>query len=156
MKLHIFAMGMRLPAWINDGFSDYAKRMPRNFQLRLTELKPEPRTTGKTVSQMLEAEAQRFDAAIPPLCERIALDERGRDLTTRELASWLDKKQENGRDIALMIGGPDGLAQRIKEGAAQQLRLSRMTLPHGLARVLLAEQLYRAISLLQNHPYHRD
>ena len=156
MKLHIVAAGNRMPRWIEDGFAEYAGRMPKNARLSLLEVRPEPRTTGKTVAQMTELEATRIEAAIPADCERIVLDERGRELTTRELADWLEKKMDGGRDLAFLIGGPDGLAARLKSGAATQIRLSSLTLPHGLARVLLAEQLYRAISIMQHHPYHRE
>ena len=145
-----------MPRWIEDGFAEYAGRMPKNARLSLIEVRPEPRTTGKTVAQMAEAEALRIDAATPAGCERIALDERGRDFTTREFAAWLEKKLDDGCDLAFLIGGPDGLAARLKTGATAQIRLSGMTLPHGLARVLLAEQLYRAISIMQHHPYHRE
>lgn len=145
-----------MPRWIEDGFAEYAGRMPRNARLSLREVRPESRSSGKTVAQMTEAEAARIDAAVPADYERIALDERGREFTTRELAVWLEKKLGGGRDLAFLIGGPDGLASRLKSGAATQMRLSGLTLPHGLARVLLAEQLYRAVSILQHHPYHRE
>jgi 23S rRNA (pseudouridine1915-N3)-methyltransferase len=156
MKIHVVAVGNRMPRWIEDGFAEYAGRMPRNARLSLVEVRPESRTGGKTVAQMTDAEAARIDAAVPPDSERIALDERGREFSTRDLAGWLEKKLGGGRDLAFLIGGPDGLSSRIKAGAAMQLRLSAMTLPHGLARVLLAEQLYRAASILQHHPYHRE
>ena len=156
MKIHLIAVGNRMPRWIEDGFAEYAGRMPRNARLSLREVRPEARSSGKTVAQMTEAEAARIDAAVPADCERIALDERGREFTTRELAAWLETKLGGGRDLAFLIGGPDGLAARLKSGAATQMRLSGLTLPHGLARVLLAEQLYRAVSILQHHPYHRE
>lgn len=156
MKIHLVAVGNRMPRWIEEGFAEYAGRMPKNARLSLLEVRPESRTTGKTVAQMTEAEAARIDAAVPDGCERIVLDERGREFTTRELAAWLEKKLDGGRDLAFVIGGPDGLAARLKTGAAAAMRLSSMTLPHGLARVLLAEQLYRAVSIMQHHPYHRE
>ena len=156
MKLHMIAVGTRMPPWVADGFADYAGRMPRMARLSLTEVKAEPRTTGKSTPQLMAAEAVRIEAAVPADAERIALDERGRDFTTEQLARWLETKLGAGRDLAFLIGGPDGLAPSIKSGAALQLRLSSMTLPHGLARVMLAEQLYRAVSILQNHPYHRE
>lgn len=156
MKLVIVAVGNRMPRWIEDGFGEYAGRMPRTSRLSLVEVKPEPRTSGKTVAQMLEAEAERIEDAVPEDSERIVLDERGRDLSTQDMARWLQTRLANGRDLAFVIGGPDGLAPGIKSSAALLLRLSSLTLPHGLARVLLAEQLYRAASILQNHPYHRE
>jgi 23S rRNA (pseudouridine1915-N3)-methyltransferase len=156
MKIAIIAVGNRMPRWIEDGFGEYAGRMPKTSRLSLVEVKPEPRTSGKTVAQMLEAEAERIENAVPEDSERIVLDERGRDFSTQDMARWLEARLSDGRDLAFVIGGPDGLAPSIKSGAALQLRLSSMTLPHGLARVLLAEQLYRAASILQNHPYHRE
>lgn len=156
MKLHIIAVGTRMPAWVAEGFADYAGRMPRMARIALTEIKAEPRTTGKTAAQLMAAEAARIEAAFPGNTERIVLDERGRDFTTEQLARWLEARLGSGRDLAFLIGGPDGLCPSIKSAAQLQMRLSSLTLPHGLARVLLAEQLYRAISLLQNHPYHRE
>lgn len=145
-----------MPAWVDEGFADYAGRMPRMTRMSLNEVKAEPRTTGKTVEQMLQAEAQRIEAALPEDAERIVLDERGRDFSTVQLARWLQERLGAGRDLAFVIGGPDGLAAGLKQGASLLLRLSSLTLPHGLARVLLAEQLYRSVSLLNNHPYHRE
>lgn len=156
MKLIVAAVGTRLPDWMNAGFAEYAKRMPRELPLELVEIKPEPRTTGKTVAAMMAAEAKRIEAALPPRCRRIALDERGETLDTQALAQRLGQWQEAGDDIAFMIGGPDGLDPALKQGAHEKLRLSALTLPHGLARLVLAEALYRAHSLRCGHPYHRD
>lgn len=156
MKIHIVAVGNRMPHWIEDGYAEYAGRMPKTARLTLVEVRPESRTSGKTVEQMLELEARRIEAALPADCERVALDERGREFSTRELATWLERQIESSADVAFLIGGPDGLAGRMKASARTQMRLSTMTLPHGLVRVLLAEQLYRAASILQNHPYHRE
>lgn len=156
MKLIVAAVGTRLPDWMNAGFAEYAKRMPRELSLELVEIKPEPRTTGKTVEAMMAAEAKRIEAALPPRCRRIALDERGEALDTQALAKRLGQWQEGGDDIAFLIGGPDGLDPVLKQGAQEKLRLSALTLPHGLARVVLAEAIYRAHSLRCGHPYHRD
>ena len=156
MKLHVVAVGTRMSSWVADGFADYAGRMPRIARLSLIEVKAEPRNTGKSTPQLQLAEAARIESAVPESAERIVLDERGRDFTTEQLARWLEAKLGAGRDLAFLIGGPDGLSASVKSSAALQLRLSSMTLPHGLARVLLAEQLYRAASILQNHPYHRE
>lgn len=150
------AVGTRLPDWMNAGFAEYAKRMPRELPVELVEIKPEPRTTGKTVEAMMAAEAKRIEAALPPRCRRIALDERGAAPDTRALAARLDQWQTEGTDVAFLIGGPDGLDPALKQGAQESLRLSSLTLPHGLARVVLAEALYRAQSLRAGHPYHRD
>ena len=156
MKLWLVAVGHKMPDWITTGFNEYAKRMPREARIELLEIKPEPRTTGKNVAQIMEAEAQRILAALPTNCLRIALDERGAHLATRQLAQQMQDWLRGGRDVAFIIGGADGLHESVKNSAQQLLALSAMTLPHGLARVLLAEQLYRAHSLLHNHPYHRE
>ena len=156
MKLQVVAVGTRLPGWADAAFSEFARRMPRELPLELKEIKAEPRSGGKTVEALLAAEAGRIRAALPERCRLVALDERGADLTTRELAARLRQWMEAGDDIGLLIGGPDGLAPDLKSAAAESLRLSSLTLPHALARVVLAEALYRAASLLKNHPYHRE
>ncbi len=156
VKLIIVAVGTRLPDWMNAGFAEYAKRMPRELPMELVEIKPEPRTTGKPVDAMMAAEAKRIEAALPPRCRRIVLDERGEAPDTQALARRLSVWQGEGDDIAFLIGGPDGLDPTLKQGAHERLRLSSLTLPHGLARVVLAEALYRAYSLQIGHPYHRD
>jgi 23S rRNA (pseudouridine1915-N3)-methyltransferase len=156
MKLCVVAVGHKMPGWVDTAFADYAKRLPRNFAFELVEVKPEARTSGKTVPQLLAAEALRLDAAIPAGAVRVVCDEHGADLTTVKLAEKLRQWQDSATDVALVIGGPDGLAPSIKDSARLTIRLSSMTLPHALARVLLAEQVYRAWSILQNHPYHRE
>lgn len=156
MKLWLVTVGHKMPDWITTGFNEYAKRMPREARIELAEIKPEPRTTGKNVAQIMEAEAQRILAALPQDALRIALDERGTHLTTRQMAQQMQDWLRGGRDVAFIIGGADGLHESVKGSAQQLLALSAMTLPHGLVRILLAEQLYRAHSLLHNHPYHRE
>ena len=155
MKLLVVAVGARMPGWIDEAFDEYAKRMPRGLKTELIEIRPEPRSSGRTPQQLMQAEAARIERALPRGAYRVALDERGREMTTGELARWLDARRRDGSDLAFLIGGADGLAEETKRGAQATLRLSAMTLPHGLARVLLAEQLYRAASILENHPYHR-
>ena len=154
MKLLVVAVGARMPGWVDEAFEEYAKRMPRSLKIELIEIRPEPRAGGKQAERLMQAEAARIERAVPRAALRVALDERGREMTTPELARWLAARSLDGRDIAFLIGGADGLAPEAKRGA-ETLRLSAMTLPHGLARVLLAEQLYRAASILENHPYHR-
>ncbi len=144
-----------MPAWVDAAFEDYARRMPRKARIELIEVRPERRGATRTATQCMAAEAARIEAAIPSGCRRIVLDERGRDLDTRQLAEAVGRWLGEGCDQAFIIGGADGLAPELKAGAALQLRLSSLTLPHSLARVLLAEQLYRALSILDNHPYHR-
>jgi 23S rRNA (pseudouridine1915-N3)-methyltransferase len=155
MRLVIAAVGQRQPAWVRSVFDDYAKRMPPDCRIELIEVKAEPRDSGKTAPQMMGAEAQRLRAACPKGALVIALDEQGRRQSTAQLADRLQSWRESGRDVALLIGGPDGLDAGLKAGADDSLRLSDLTLPHALARVLLAEALYRAWSLGAGHPYHR-
>lgn len=156
MKLLILAVGNKMPTWINEGCNEYTRRMPREAKIELIELKPEPRTSGKTPMQLMQAEAQRILAALPPAAHVIALDEHGAQPTTSQLAAQMRDWMQQGRDVAFIIGGADGLHPSVKARAAELLALSACTLPHGLVRVLLAEQLYRAHSLLHNHPYHRE
>ena len=154
MRLLVVAVGARMPGWIDEAFGEYARRMPRSLRIELIEIRPEPRASGKSAEQLMQAEAVRIERAVPRGAVRVALDERGSEMTTTELARWLDARRRDGSDLAFLIGGADGLAPEAKRGA-ETLRLSALTLPHGLARVLLAEQLYRAASILENHPYHR-
>ncbi len=156
MKLIVAAVSARPPDWVVAGWTEYAKRMPRELPLELVEIRPEPRSSGKTAPAMMALEAARIDAQLPARCRRIALDERGDAPTTRQLAERLAKWMEDGADVAFIIGGPDGLDPRIKDTAAETMRLSSLTLPHALVRVILAEALYRAVSVTKGHPYHRD
>lgn len=156
MKLLIVAVGHKMPNWIAAGCQEYTKRMPREASIQIIEIKPEPRSGGKTRDQLTAAEAGRIEAALPNGCRIIALDERGDDLTTVKLSQQLDKWLGDGRDVALLIGGADGLAASLKDRADGMIRLSSLTLPHAVARLLLCEQLYRAWSLLKGHPYHRE
>lgn len=156
MKLIILAVGNKMPNWVTTAFNEYAKRMPREAKIELQEIKPEPRTTGKTVPQIMAAEAQRILATLPEHCLSIVLDEHGVQSTTGELAEQMQKWMLTGRDVAFVIGGADGLHETIKQHTKQLMALSALTLPHAMVRVLLAEQLYRAHSMMHNHPYHRD
>lgn len=145
-----------MPGWVQTAWDDYAKRLPPDCALELREIKPEPRSSGKTPVQMMALEARRIDSAIGPQPLRIALDERGRDLTTRALSDQLTQWRDEGRDVALIVGGPDGLDPTLKASCSGSIRLSSLTLPHPMVRVVLAEQLYRAWAILTHHPYHRD
>ena len=156
MKLIVAAVSQRPPDWVVAGWTEYAKRMPRELPLELIEIKPESRSSGKTAEAMMALEASRIEAQLPKGCRRIALDERGEAPTTRQLAERLAKWLAGGDDLAFIIGGPDGLDARIKNTAQETMRLSSLTLPHALVRVILAEALYRAASVLRGHPYHRD
>jgi 23S rRNA (pseudouridine1915-N3)-methyltransferase len=144
-----------MPAWVDAGFAEYAQRMPRTAAIELLAVKAEPRTSGKPVAALMAAEAERLRAALPEQCRRIVLDERGADITTDQLAKRMAAWAQEGSDVAFIIGGPDGLDPAFRKTAHETLRLSSLTLPHGMVRVILAEALYRADSLLRGHPYHR-
>lgn len=160
MKLHVVAVGHRMPEWISAGFGEYARRMPREARLTLSEIKPEGRGSGapgaQAVERMLQAEHKRIVAAIPAGCYKVVLDERGKGLSTRQLAEHIARWRDGGRDVAFIIGGADGTADALRQQADMLWSLSLLTLPHALVRVVLAEQLYRAVSILKNHPYHRE
>lgn len=156
MKLSVLAVGHRMPAWVTAGFEEYARRMPREMPLQLKELKPAQRSSAGDTARWLQTEAERINAAAPAGILRIVLDEHGRSFPTRVLAEHLERWRGDGRDVAFIIGGADGLAPELKTGAGLLWSLSPLTLPHGLVRVVLAEQLYRAASLLAGHPYHRE
>ena len=156
MKLLVVAVGQRQPAWAQAAWADFAKRFPPEMRLELKALKADPRSGGKTPSQCMAAEAQRIEAACPKGARRVVLDENGTRLTTAQLAARLRAWRGEGRDVALLVGGPDGLDAALKSTADETLRLSDLTLPHAFVRVLLAEALYRAWTLDQGHPYHRE
>ncbi len=155
MKLLLVAVGQRQPAWADEAYQDYAKRFPPDLRLELKAVKAEPRS-GKTAEQLMAAEAARIEAALPKGVRRVVLDEHGSRLTTVQLAQRLTAWTNDGRDAALIVGGPDGLAAPLKASADETLRLSDLTLPHAFVRVLLAEALYRAWTVTINHPYHRE
>jgi len=156
MKLTVVAVGQRLPAWAQTAWDDYVKRFPPELRVELKAIKTESRSGGKTTEQVINAERARIEAAIAKGAHMVALDERGSRLTTPALAAALARWQGQGGDVALLIGGPDGLAPALREAAHERIRLSDLTLPHALARVLLVEQLYRAWSINAGHPYHRE
>lgn len=155
MKLIVIAVGNKMPDWVTTAWKDYVKRMPADCTIELREIKPEPRTSGKTPQQMMEAEGRRIQAALAADSLVIALDEHGRDLTTMDLSRQLEGWRGNSQDVTFLIGGPDGLDADLKKRCASLIRLSSLTLPHPMARIVLAEQLYRAWAILSNHPYHR-
>lgn len=156
MRLLLLAVGQRPPAWAESAFADFAKRFPPELRLEPKALKAEPRSGGKTAAQMMAAEGQRIEASLPKGVRRVVLDEHGARLTTLQLAERLRFWQGDGRDVALLVGGPDGLDAALKTTADETLRLSDLTLPHAFVRVLLAEALYRAWSVNAGHPYHRE
>ena len=155
MKLRLIAVGTRMPAWVREGFDEYATRMPRECRLELTEIPIAERGKNADIARLKQAEGEKMRKAIPRDVQVIAFDERGEQLSSPQWASALGKWLQDGRDVALLIGGPDGFSPEVLERADRRWSLSKLTLPHALARVLVAEQLYRAWSLLHNHPYHR-
>lgn len=152
----VIAVGHRMPPWVQAGFDEYARRLPREARIELIEVRPVRRSATVSVERAMTQEESRIDAAAPAGCQRVVLDERGVEVTSvglaRQVESWLGA----GRDVALVVGGADGFTDRFRRTADLTLALSRLTLPHGLVRVLLAEQLYRAISIMHNLPYHRE
>jgi 23S rRNA (pseudouridine1915-N3)-methyltransferase len=155
MRLVIVAVGQRVPDWAQTAWDDYAKRFPFELKVELKAVKTEPRGS-KTLDALYAAERTRIEAALPKGCRIVALDERGTTLTTVALAAKLQHWQLESDDVALVIGGPDGLDPAFKQAAHERIRLSDLTLPHAMVRVLLIEQLYRAWSINANHPYHRE
>jgi 23S rRNA (pseudouridine1915-N3)-methyltransferase len=155
MRIHIIAAGTRMPAWICEGFDDYSKRLPSECRLLLKEI---PLSTGRgsgDYKKAIQEEGRKILVAIPDGANAVALDVHGRAFSTEALAKQLNQWLQDERDLALLIGGPDGLAEECLESATSSWSLSPLTLPHGLVRVVVAEQLYRAWSILKNHPYHR-
>ena len=159
MKLVLVAVGQRQPAWAEAAFDEFAKRFPGECRLELKAVKAEPRSSGKKAGALMAAEAERIEAVLQKFAKgarRVMLDERGERRSTAQLAERLRLWLGDGRDVALVIGGPDGIDMRLKATGDETLRLSDLTLPHAFARVLLAEALYRAWSVTAGHPYHRE
>jgi 23S rRNA (pseudouridine1915-N3)-methyltransferase len=155
-RVRIIAVGSRMPQWVSEPFDDYISRLGGAFKVSLTEIDPGPRTAGRSPAKAIETESQRLLAAVRSGEFVVALDKHGTEMTTRELASWLATRLRDGSDLVYLIGGPDGFGPQVLQRADFKWSLSRLTFPHALVRVLLAEQLYRAHSVLSNHPYHRD
>lgn len=156
MRIAVIAVGSRMPGWVNEGFQEYAKRMPSEAVVELIEIKPEKRGKGEPADTALAAEAKRIDAQLRKFRPAVVLDERGELWDTKRIAGFLQDAMANGINPAFVIGSADGLDGSFKDAAEFRIALSKMTLPHGLVRVILAEQLYRAVSILQHHPYHRE
>lgn len=155
MKLNLLAVGQKMPQWVTEGYNEYARRMPRECQLILQEVVPAKRGKSGSSAQWIEEEGKRIRAALSGNDYIVALEVGGRNWSTEQLASQLKNWQSSGRDVSLLIGGPDGLSRECQQRAEQQWSLSSLTLPHPLVRIVVAEQLYRAWTVLQNHPYHR-
>jgi 23S rRNA (pseudouridine1915-N3)-methyltransferase len=156
MRIRIIAVGERMPRWVDEVVADYTRRLSGSLKVALTEVAAAQRSTRADPDKAMQVEGQRILALLKPQEFVIALDERGAQPSTRELSNWLAGRMNDGRDLVFVIGGPDGLASEVLARAAHQLSLSTLTLPHPLVRVVLAEQLYRAHTVLSGHPYHRD
>lgn len=155
MRIHLVAVGTRMPAWVDSGFREYAKRLPRECRLELVEVAPVKRAKGKDPAQGIEEEGRRLLAHLPKGARTVALDERGTAHSTEALAQRLEQWLHGGSDVALLVGGADGLSAEARTAAAEDWSLSPLTLPHPLVRIIIAEQLYRAWSIIHRHPYHR-
>lgn len=155
MHIHLIAVGTRMPPWVEEGYGEYAKRLPRECALALKEIPLAKRQRNSDVARLVADEGRRMSAAIPDGSHVIALDVNGKERDTPELAASLRVWLGAGRDVCLLVGGPDGLAPACLQRAQERWSLSPLTLPHPLVRILLAEQIYRAWSIVQNHPYHR-
>ena len=155
MNISLIAIGTRMPEWVNEGYREYARRLPRECRLKLTEIPLGQRARSKTVERAVAEEGKRMLAEISPGEHVIALDVKGRNWSTEQLAVQFQQWMLAGPGISLLVGGPDGLSAPCLERAQQRWSLSPLTLPHALVRVLLAEQLYRAWTLTVGHPYHR-
>jgi len=155
MKIHLIAVGEKMPRWVQDGYNEYAKRLPPECALDLIEIQAGKRGKNADVARIMRDESQRLLTAVPKGATVVALEVGGRSWSTEELAGKLDTWMGSGQDVALLVGGPDGLTDAARAAAGQLWSLSALTLPHPLVRVVLAEQLYRAWSILRNHPYHR-
>ena len=155
MRIHLVAVGTRMPGWVQEGFSEYAGRLPHECRLVLQQIPMARRNRGSSTAQLQREEAERMTAAIPAGTLRVALEVKGSEWSTEQLSGQLSRWMLDGRDVALLVGGPDGLEPSLSASCEQRWSLSRLTLPHPLVRVMVAEQVYRAWSLLRGHPYHR-
>ncbi len=156
MRIHLIAVGTRLAAWVNQGFDEYSRRMPPEVSMNLVEIPVARRGKNADIARLVEDEGKRMLAAIPRGAAVMTLDENGRQWSTRQLSQQLGQWMQGGQDLALLVGGPDGLAPACRERASASWSLSNLTLPHPMVRIVLAEQLYRAWTILSHHPYHRD
>ena len=155
MHVHLIAVGTRMPAWVEAGFDDYRKRLPQEWRFQLHEIPLRRRGKEGETARLIETEGKQMLAACPPAAHVVALDSRGRQWDTESLARQLAAWQQAGSDLAFLIGGPEGLAPACRHRADACWSLSKLTFPHALVRIIVVEQLYRAWSLLQGHPYHR-
>jgi 23S rRNA (pseudouridine1915-N3)-methyltransferase len=155
MQINLISVGNRMPGWVQQGYDEYAKRLPRECELVLKEIAPGKRSKNSDVAKIVKGEGERMIAAISPGAHIVTLDIPGKSWTTPELAQAMQRWRESGQSVALLVGGPEGLADAVRQMAGETWSLSKLTFPHPLVRILIAEQLYRAWSILNNHPYHR-
>ena len=155
MQIHLLAVGTRMDTWVSQGYQEFAKRLPPECRLKLVEIPAARRTKNSVVTKLMDEEAGRIQAAIPKGAHVVALDQGGKQYSTQQLSRRLSHWLQEASDIALLVGGPDGLAPQCLSQAQEKWSLSQLTLPHPLVRIVVAEQLYRAWSILKNHPYHR-
>jgi len=156
MKVHLIAVGKKMPEWINAGYAEFSKRMPPELQINLIEITPSTRNKSTPIEKNIKEEGERIQSAIPANSKLIVLDEKGKNFSSIDLSRKIEGWLPMGQDISLVIGGADGIDPEIKQQADEKWSLSSFTLPHALVRVVVAEQLYRAWSILQGHPYHRE
>jgi len=156
MQIDLIAVGKKMPIWIESGFKEYAKRLPKNINFKLIEITPATRSKNNNADNYKQKEQEKIEAALSPKSIIIALDERGKSINSQQLANQLQTWNDEQQHISIIIGGADGLNESLKKKANQLWSLSAMTLPHGLVRVMIAEQIYRAWTITQNHPYHRE
>jgi 23S rRNA (pseudouridine1915-N3)-methyltransferase len=156
MRVRLIAVGSRMPKWVREAYEDYITRLGSGLKVALTEIEPGPRSAGRPAQKAVAAEGQKLLAAVRKDDYVVALDERGTEMTTLQLAAWLGARMQDGRDLTFLVGGPDGFAPEVLTRSDFKWSLSRLTFPHALVRVVLAEQLYRAHGVLANHPYHRE
>jgi 23S rRNA (pseudouridine1915-N3)-methyltransferase len=155
MRISLIAVGTRMPDWVSQGYEEFARRLPADCSLQLVEIPAGKRSKGADLARIMQQEGERMLAALPKGARVVSLDVKGRPWSTEQLARELDAWRHDGRDVALLVGGPEGLAAECSARAEQRWSLSNLTLPHPLVRIVVAEQLYRAWSILHNHPYHR-
>ena len=155
MKINLLAVGQKMPAWVELGYKEYAHRMPAEARLELKEIAPGKRGKNADINRIVQDEGQRIKATIPKNNRIVVLDVKGKAWSTEQLADRLGEWMQSGQDISLLVGGPEGLSEECRSMADEKWSLSALTFPHPLVRVILAEQLYRAWSVLRNHPYHR-
>ena len=155
MNIYLIAVGTKMPEWVNQGYQEYAQRLPAKCSLILKEITAEKRMKNSNIDAITNKECEKIKAAIPNNCRIVALDVKGQSWSTEKLATRMEDWMMSGQDVAMIIGGPDGLSRELLQMSQEKWSLSALTFPHPLVRVVLAEQIYRAFTVTENHPYHR-